>query len=522
MKYILFFLLVAPSLVFSQITPDIIITNGRILDGTGNSWFHADIAVKGDKIVSIKKGLAVQFPNAKIIDAKNMVVSPGFIDVHAHIEGSIFERPTANNYIYDGVTSVVTGNCGGSADDIAVFFRRLDSIGTSINVATLAGHNNIRRMGMGLDDRKATAEEMKKMEALIEKAMKDGAVGLSTGLIYLPGMYSPTDEIVALAKIAAANGGVYATHMRNEGLKVHEAIDEALTIGREANIPVQISHFKVAGKSNWGRSTETLDMVINARKEGYDVTIDQYPYTASSTNLAVTLPDWALEGGLDSLRVKLKDPVQRKKVLEGMKNSLEAGKRKDYSYAVVAGFPADTTLNGKSITQINIEKGRKTKFINEANTILDMLAKYNAQMIYHTMSEKDLAYFMKYPFNMPAADGGVSNGKGMPHPRAYGTNARVLAKYVREDKVIGLEEAIRRMTSLPARKFGLKERGLLMEGMKADILVFDENTIKDLSVYEKPHQFTKGIEYALVNGKLVLDKGNHTGVKSGTTIKGNK
>ena len=367
MKYILLILLAAPLLIFSQTNPDIIITNGRILDGTGNSWYHADVAVKGDKIVSIKKGLAVQFPNAKIIDAKNMIVSPGFIDVHAHIEGSIFERPTANNYIYDGVTSVVTGNCGGAADDIAVFFRRLDSIDTSINVATLAGHNNIRRMGMGLEDRKATADEMKKMEALIEKAMKDGAVGLSTGLIYLPGMYSATEEIVALAKIAAANGGVYATHMRNEGLKVHEAIDEALTIGREAKIPVQISHFKVAGKSNWGRSTETLDMVINARKEGYDVTIDQYPYTASSTNLAVTLPDWALEGGLDSLRVKLKDPVQRKKVLDGMKNSLEAGKRKDYSYAVVAGFPADTTLNGKSITQINIEKGRKKKFINEAN-----------------------------------------------------------------------------------------------------------------------------------------------------------
>jgi N-acyl-D-amino-acid deacylase len=278
----------------------------------------------------------------------------------------------------------------------------------------------------------------------------------------------------------------------------------------------------VAGKSNWGRSTETLDMVIKARNEGYDVTIDQYPYTASSTNLAVTLPDWALEGGLDSLRVKLKDPVQRKKVLAGMKNSLEAGKRKDYSYAVVAGFPADTMLNGKSITQINLDKGRKKKFINEANTILDMLAKSNAQMIYHTMSEKDLAYFMKYPFNMPAADGGISNGKGMPHPRAYGTNARVLAKYVREDKVIGLEEAVRRMTSLPARKFGLKERGLLAEGMKADILVFDEKNIQDLSVYDKPHQYTKGIEYVLVNGQLVLDNGNHTGVRSGTTIKGNQ
>lgn len=521
MKYVLLIFLL-PMFLEGQEKPDIIITNGRILDGTGNSWFHADVAVKGDKIVFIRKGLVAQFPSSMVVDAKNMIVSPGFIDVHAHIEGGIFETPTAKNYIYDGVTSVVTGNCGGAADDIGNFFRRLDSMGTSINIATLAGHNNIRRMGMGLENRNATPDEMKKMEEYMVKAMKDGAVGLSSGLIYLPGMYSPTAEIVALAKIAAEYGGVYATHMRNEGLKVHEAIDEALTIGREAKIPVQISHFKVAGKANWGRSTETLDMIINARNQGFDVTIDQYPYTASSTNLAVTLPDWALEGGLDSLRGRLKNNEQRKKILDGMQENLKASNRKDYTYAVVANFGPDSSFNGKSISQINLELGKKKKVINEANTILDMLEKSNAQMIYHTMNEKDLVYFMKYPFNMPAADGGVSNGKGMPHPRGYGTNARVLAKYVREDKVIKLEEAVRRMTSLPARKFGLKERGLLMEGMKADILIFDENTIKDLSIYENPHQYSQGISYVLVNGKIVIDQGHHNGVKSGRPIKLNQ
>ena len=522
MKQLFLVLLFLPAILFAQQTPDLIITNCRIVDGTGNSWYRADVGVKGNRIVAIKKGLVAQYPSAKTIDANNMVVSPGFIDVHAHIEGGVFERPTADNYIYDGVTSVVTGNCGGAADDIAVFLKKIDSTTTSINVATLAGHNTIRRLGMGLDNRKATPAEMKKMEALMLKAMEDGAVGLSTGLIYLPGMYSPTQEIVDLAKVAASKGGVYATHMRYEGTRVDEAINEALTIGKEANIPVQISHFKVTGKNNWGRSTETLSMVEEARKQGYDVTIDQYPYTASSTNLAVTVPDWALEGGLDSLRARLKNFEQRKKIIDGMAQALKAAKRKDYTYAVVANFGPDSSFNGKNISQINQGLGKKKKFINEANTILDMLSKANAQMIYHTMNEKDLAHFMKYPFNMPAADGGVSNGKGMPHPRGYGTNARVLAKYVREDKLIGLEEAVRRMTSLPATKFNLKDRGLIMEGKFADILIFDENTIQDMSVYENPHQFTKGIEHVLVNGKLVINKGKHTGTRSGFALRGNQ
>jgi N-acyl-D-amino-acid deacylase len=518
-KQLFFVLLFSHSLLFAQQAPDLIITNGRIVDGTGNSWYRADVGVKGNRIVAIKKGLVTQYPNAKTIDAKNMIVSPGFIDVHAHIEGGVFERPTADNYIYDGVTSVVTGNCGGAADNIAVFLKKIDSTTTSINVATLAGHNTIRRLGMGLDNRKATPAEMKKMESLMLKAMQDGAVGLSTGLIYLPGMYSPTQEIVDLAKVAASKGGVYATHMRYEGTKVDEAINEALTIGKEASIPVQISHFKVTGKNNWGRSTETLGMVEEARKQGYDVTIDQYPYTASSTNLAVTVPDWALEGGLDSLRVRLKNPDQRKKIIDGMAKALKAAKRKDYTYAVVANFGPDSNFNGKNISQINQELGRKKKFINEANTILDMLARANAQMIYHTMNEKDLAHFMKYPFNMPAADGGISNGKGMPHPRGYGTNARVLSKYVREEKLIGLEEAVRRMTSLPATKFNLKDRGLIMEGKFADILVFDENTIQDLSVYDNPHQFSKGIHYVLVNGQLVIENEKHNGKRPGVALR---
>ena len=515
---ITFFACLLAGLTASAQTPaDLIIKNGRIIDGTGNNWYRADIAIKNGRIIGMGKNLP--HTATRTIDAGNLYVTPGFIDVHAHIEGGIFDRPTADNYIRDGVTTVVTGNCGNSFDDLGTFFQKLDSMRTSINVASLAGHNTIRRLGMGLLDKAPTAEEQRTMDSLMQDAMDDGAVGLSTGLIYLPGMYAKTEEIVSLARIAGRKSGVYATHMRNEGSKVTEAIEEALTIGREADIPVQISHFKVAGRSNWGRSTSTLDQVINARKQGLDVTIDQYPYTASSTNLAVTVPDWALDGGLDSLRKRIRDNDLKKKIIQGMANTLKKSKNKNYSYAVVAMYSPDTTVNGKNISEINKMKGRKPKPAFEAETILDMLMKGNAQMVYHTMNEDDVRYFMKYPFNMPAADGGVSTGKGMPHPRGYGTNARVLGRYVREQGVIGFEEAIRRMTSLPAQKFGLNDRGLLKEGFAADIVILDPEKVSDRSTFDVPHQFSEGIPFVIVNGIPVVENSQHTGQRSGQTLK---
>ena len=518
MKNITLLLLLLPSILFAQQKVDLLIKNGRIIDGTGNSWFYGDLAVKDGKIISIGK-----LPDAsatKTIDAKGLIVAPGFIDVHGHIEGGVFERPTADNYIYDGVTTVVTGNCGGSADDLKNFFWRLDSMKTSINIASLIGHNNVRRMAMGLDDRLATAAEQKKMEELVAKGMKDGAVGLSTGLIYLPGMYSNTDEVVGLAKEAVKYNGIYASHIRNEESKVVDAINEAINIAKQANIPVQISHFKVSHKANWGRSKETLPLIENARKEGYDVTIDQYPYTASSTNLGVRLPDWALAGGNDSLKKRINDPLIHQQIIKDMLAQLKEYKYKNYSYAVVANHRADSSFNGKSISEINTLKGRKPKAKEEAETILDLMLAGGAQMVYHGMHEDDVRYFMKYPFNMIGADGGVSNGRGMPHPRTYGTNARVLGKYVREEKIITLEEAIRRMTSLAAQKFQLKDRGLLKEGYAADIVIFNENEVADKATFEQPHQFSVGFHYVLVNGQLVINEGKHTGVKSGATLKG--
>jgi N-acyl-D-amino-acid deacylase len=501
---------------FSQY--DILIRNGKIIDGTGNSWYYGDVAVKDGKIAAI--GKLTNASAKKIIDAKGLIVAPGFIDVHAHIENGVFERPTADNYIYDGVTTVVTGNCGGSDDDLKKFFWRLDSMKTSINVASLVGHNTIRRLAMGLGNRLATPEEQKKMEGLVAQAMKDGAVGLSTGLIYLPGMYSNTEEVIGLAKTAAAYNGIYASHIRNEENGVVDAINEAINIGKAANIPVQVSHFKVSGPANWGRSKETMSLIEKARKEGFDVTIDQYPYTASSTNLGIRLPDWALAGGEDSLKRRIADPVLHKQIINEMLAIQKKYKYKDYSYAFVAMHKADTTLNGKNISEINKLKGRKAKSKEEAETILDMMVAGGAQMVYHSMNEEDVRYFIKYPFNMVGADGGVSNGKGYPHPRTYGTNARVLGKYVREEKLISLEEAIRRMTSLAAQKFQLKDRGFLKEGYAADIVIFNENEVADKATFEQPHQFSVGFKYVLVNGKLVIEEGKHNGTKSGTPLYG--
>ena len=497
---------------------DILIRNGRLIDGTGNNWFIADVAIRDGRIAAI--GRLDHFTAARTIDARRQIVAPGFIDVHAHVEFGLFETPTADNYVYDGVTTVITGNCGGSADSLKEFFARIDRDGTSINVASLVGHNTVRRQVMGLANRAASAEDQMRMEALVGIAMKEGAVGLSTGLIYLPGLYSNTEEVIGLARIAAAQHGIYASHIRNEGSHVVEAINEALNIGRAANMPVEISHFKVSAPANWGRSRETLALIERARAEGLDVTIDQYPYTASSTALSVMLPDWAVEGGNDDIAKRLANPALRRKIAGEILDNARKNKRADFSYAVVARHAADASLNGKNLSAINLEKRRSPTMESEIETMLDILSAGGAQMVFHGMDEDDVRYIMRYPFNMVGADGGVQNGKGMPHPRSYGTNARVLGNYVREEKIISLEEAIRRMTSLAAQKFQLKDRGLLREGFAADIVIFDEQEINDRATYDNPHQFSTGISHVLVNGKSVIDAGRHTGARSGVALRG--
>ena len=504
---------------FAQLKADILITGGRIVDGTGNSWYYGDVAIKDGKILKI--GRLTNVAATKTIDAKGMIVAPGFIDVHTHIEGDEWRNPTANNFILDGVTTVVTGNCGASNVDIAKYLWRIDSLKPSINVATLVGHNDVRKAVMGTANRPPTAEEQQRMEALVQEAMKGGAVGLSTGLIYIPGTYARTEEIVGLAKVAARYGGVYASHMRNEGDSVLQAIDEALTIGRLAGIPVEISHFKVSGQQNWGRSRETVNKIIQARKEGVEVTIDQYPYTASSTSLSTMLPDELLSDGADSIKARLQRPEVQRYAMDYMLKNLKKRKLKHFSYAVVASHRADSTYNGKSIEEINRMKGRKHKAKEEARTIIDLQLAGGAGMVFHGIGEDDVRYIMKYPFNMFASDASIRIwGQGVPHPRGYGTNARVLAKYVREEGVITLEEAVRRMSSLPAQKFKLAGRGLLREGYAADVLVFDEATVKDLSTFERPHAYATGFRYVVVNGQVVVENGEHIGARSGKALYG--
>ncbi|MGI8580658.1 MAG: N-acyl-D-amino-acid deacylase family protein [Chitinophagaceae bacterium] len=498
---------------------DLIIKNGKIIDGTGNSWYYGDVAISNGKI--IYTGKAKNISASKTIDAKGLIVAPGFIDVHTHIEGEEAKNPTANNFILDGVTTVVTGNCGASNVNIQKYFRYLDSVKLSINVATLIGHNDVRKEVMGTANRPPTQTELQQMEALVATAMKDGAVGLSTGLIYIPGTYSHTEEIVALAKIAAQYNGLYATHMRDESDSVVQAISEALTVGTQANIPVEISHFKVGGQQNWGRSKQTLQMIKEARSQGLEVTIDQYPYTASSTSLSTLLPDEILADGTDSIKTRLQRPEERKYVIDYILRKLKNRKLKHLSYAVVASHRADTTYNGKSIEEINLIKGKKHNAKNEAETVIELMLNGGAGMVFHGMSEDDVRYIIQYPFNMFASDAGIRLYKqGVPHPRGYGTNARVLSKYVRDEKIISLEEAIRRMTSLPAQKFQLKDRGLLKEGMAADVVIFDEKEVQDMATFQDPHQYSKGFKYVIVNGKTVVENGNHTGVKSGAILTG--
>jgi N-acyl-D-amino-acid deacylase len=502
----------------AQTTADILIKNGRILDGTGNSWYYGAVAVKDGRILKIGNFNAITA--AKVIDAKGLIVSPGFIDVHTHIEGDEFKNPTADNFILDGVTTVVTGNCGASNVDIKKYLWQIDSLKPSINVATLIGHNDVRKAVMGRANRQPTEDEMKRMEALVEQAMQDGAVGLSTGLIYIPGTYSKTDEIVRLAKVAARYKGVYASHMRDEGDSVVQAINEALLVGREAHIPVEISHFKLSGQQNWGRSKETVAMIKNAREQGIEVTIDQYPYTASSTSLSTLLPDEILADGQDSIRARLQRTEVRRYITDYMLAKLKKRKLKHLSYAVVAYYKPDTLYNGKSIEEINLLKGRKHKARVETETVMDMMMEGGASAVFHGMGDEDVKRIMQYPFNMFASDASIRIfGEGVPHPRGYGTNARVLSKYVRDEKVISLEEAVRRMTSLPAQKFGLQDRGLLKEGLAADILIFNDKEVQDLSTYQQPHAYSRGFQYVIVNGQLVVENGQHLGVRSGVALR---
>ncbi|MBI2689287.1 MAG: D-aminoacylase [Acidobacteria bacterium] len=497
---------------------DVLIRNGRVIDGTGNPWYRADVGLKDGRIAAI--GNLASKSADRTIDAAGRVVTPGFIDVHTHVEGAVELNPMGANYILDGVTTIVTGNCGGSRVDLKEWFEKLEKIKLGLNLATLIGHNSVRREVMGTANRLATDEEIVKMQALVDKAMQDGAVGFSTGLIYVPGTFSDTREVVALAKAASKYNAVYASHMRDEGDKVKEAITEAVTVGREAGLRVEISHFKIDTPRIWGFSKETIALVENFRKQGVDVVVDQYPYDHSSTNLGITLPSWALADGQKAIEERLASPETRRRVAAEMKQRLAELGHKDYSYAIVANYGPDASYNGKNISEINKGAGRAATVDNEIETILGMIVKGGAQMVYHSMGMEDVERILRYPNTAIASDGGIREfGSGMPHPRSYGTNARVLAEFVRNRGTLTLEDAVRRMTSLPARTFRFMDRGLLREGYAADVLVFDPARVKDVSTYQDPHHYTEGFDYVLVNGQAVVSEGKLNEVRPGRILR---
>jgi N-acyl-D-amino-acid deacylase len=497
---------------------DVLIRNGRVIDGAGNPWYRADVAIKDGRIAAI--GNLAGKTADKTIDAANRVVTPGFIDVHTHVEGAVELNPMGANYLLDGVTTIVTGNCGGSRVDLKDWFAKLENLKLGLNMATLIGHNSVRREVMGTANRLATDEEIVKMQAIVDPAMQAGAVGFSTGLIYIPGTFSDTREVVALAKAASKYNAVYASHMRDEGHKVKEAITEAVTVGRESGLRVQISHFKIDTPKIWGSSKDSIALVESFRKQGVDVVVDQYPYDHSSTNLGITLPSWALSDGQKAIEERLANPETRKRIATEMKKMLADLGHEDYSYAIVANYGADASRNGKNISEINKAAGRDKSLDNEVETILEMILKGGAQMVYHSMGMEDVERILKYPNTAIASDGGIREfGSGMPHPRSYGTNARVLAEFVRNRGTLTLEDAVRRMTSLPARTFRFTDRGLLREGFAADVLIFDPAKVKDLSTYPDPHHYTEGFDHVLVNGVPVVSEGQLNEVRPGRILR---
>ncbi|MCM3870002.1 MAG: D-aminoacylase [Pyrinomonadaceae bacterium] len=504
-----------PSL--TTVSYGLVVTNARIVDGSGNPWFRADIGIKDGRITRVGKIDPAQ--GEKTIDAKGQIVAPGFIDVHTHVE-SIYSLPAAENFVRMGVTTLVTGNCGSSSTDVGEFLGRIKEKPLAVNLATLIAHGSVRRQAMGSDDRAPTPDETRKMEALVEQAMKDGAVGLSTGLIYVPGTYAKTDEITNLARIVARYGGLYATHMRNEGEKVADAIRESIQIGEEAGLPVEISHFKISSKKMWGQTPMTIGLVREARARGLMVTVDQYVYTASSTSLDSRMPTWLRAGGLEAGKKRLADNPTRERVVKEMKEGLKRSGFKDYSYAMVASYGPDRSFNGKSIAEITRQVRHKSDVSNQIEQILTMYEAGGAGMVYHGMSEDDVQRILREPFTMIASDSGVREvDESVPHPRGYGNNARVLGRYVRDLHLLSLEDAIRKMTSLPAQTFGFRDRGMVREGFAADLVIFDENMVGDRATFEKPHQFPVGMTYVVVNGEVVFGDGM-TGARPGVALRG--
>jgi dihydroorotase/N-acyl-D-amino-acid deacylase len=498
---------------------DILIAGGSVIDGSGSPAKRADVAIRGDRIVTISGTPIPRSEANRVIDATGRTVSPGFIDLHAHLD-PLLRLPLAESALRQGVTTALGGPDGGSPLPLAPYLDSVRTVKPGINVAFLIGHNDIRRAVMGMSDKAPTAQQLARMRSLVAEGMHDGAFGLSTGLLYLPGTYSGIDEVVALSQAAADSGGIYTSHLRKEGLGLLDGVAEALEIGRRARIPVVLTHHKAVGKLMWGRSVVTLSMVDSARRAGTDVLIDQYPYTATHTNIGVLVPSWAMAGGSAEFRKRLAIPALKDSIVRGIvQNILTDRGGGDLARVQFARVTWDTSLEGKTLADWARRQGMEPTPENGAALVLEALRNGGANAIYHVLDEGDVRRIMTSPFTMIASDGRLSQpGEGHPHPRAHGTFPRVLGEYVREQKLMSLETAIHKMTGMPAKRLGLTERGVIEAGAFADVVIFDQRTVKDRSTFTDPHQYPAGIETVIVNGTVVVENGRATGVRAGRVL----
>ena len=546
-----FFLVLACALLSAQ-TPsfDLVITNGHIIDGTGSPWYSGDIGVRDGKIAAI--GNLAASARTRTIDAHGMVVAPGFIDMLGQSELTILVDPRLPSKIYQGITTEITGegNSAAPINDAMIkadrlsyehyritpdwrsfrdYFARLEKQGMGINLASYVGATSVRRMVLGDDDKQPTPEQLEQMKELVRQAMRDGAVGVSSSLEYAPAPYAKTEELIALAGEASKFGGIYATHMRGESNAVLESIDEAVRIGREAHIPVEIWHIKVAGKQNWGRMPEVVAKIDAARSAGADITADTYAYTAWFNSLSAFIPPWAHDGGDAKLIERLKDPATRARI---RKDLLTPSNTWDNEWqeipgpeAILIGIvqnPKLLPLQGKNLAEV-----AKLWSKDPMDALFDLLIEDNAftGVAVFGMSEPDVVLALRQPWVSIDNDSSGASPEGLlgrehPHPRGYGTFPRILRKYVREEKKLTLEDAIRKFSALPAQRLRLTDRGVLKAGMWADVVVFDPATIHDAATFENPNQLAQGMEYVLVNGEPVIDEGKMTGKLPGKVLRG--
>jgi len=496
---------------------DVVLAGGRVVDGSGAPWYAADVGIRGDRIAAIGR---LSGADARVrIDARGLVVAPGFIDPHVHARERLMELPAAEGYLLQGLTTVVDGNDGSSPLPLSPWFERVATTRVSPNVALFVGHGTIRDSVMGAANRFASPAELARMKALVDAAMKEGALGLSTGLAYVPGTYAPTDEIVALAEVAREHGGIYISHMRDEGGGVLDSVRETIAIGERARIPVQISHHKVGGRRQFGQTVQSLTLMAEARARGVDVTFDQYPYTASHTGLSLIFPRWSLADG--KLAERLANPSLRREITSGMLDFIDERFGDEPARIQLARCDHDASLGGKTVADLLKAAGQPMTQTATAEMVIDLQLKGGCSAIFHAYDEPDVERLLQSPLGMIGSDGSLTQpGDGSPHPRAYGTYPRVLGRYVRERGLLPLEEAVRKMTSFPAARLGLADRGLLRPGLMADITVFNPTLIADRATYADPHHYAVGVRYVLVNGQVTVSEGTHTGVRAGRVLRG--